>query len=91
MPAVSLDAADAGELDDFDATLRWPRWEELTSSLPADHGLSAIPPPFTAQGHADDVSRKPVPFQELLDFYDDAARQLTGVPDDGRIRITFTE
>jgi hypothetical protein len=65
-----------GGLGDFYAGLRWGGWEEMTEALPLDEGISVFPPPFTTEGRGPRVSRRPVPFAELLGFYDDAAAQL---------------
>jgi len=60
----------------FDS-LRWPGWQEEVAALSLDQGLSLWPPPFSDEGR--DVaaaSRRPVPIDELLTFYAQAAAQL---------------
>ena len=63
------------------ASLRWPGWQEEVSALRPDQGLSLYPPPFTGQGHNPaSVSRKDIPFSELLGFYDDCSTQINTPP-----------
>jgi hypothetical protein len=65
-----------GAATGFYADLRWSGWTEDVAALALDQGLSLWPPPFTVEGKdLASVSRRPVPFVELLGFYDDAARQ----------------
>lgn len=72
-----VSAAIEGHLADAFESLRWNGWEHEVSHLPPDQGLSVFPPPFTREGKdLGAASRRPVPIQELLNFYDDAARQL---------------
>ena len=72
-----VSAALSGALTDFYGSLRWPGWEQEVAEVGLGDGLSLYPPPFSAEG-ADiaAVSRRPVPFGELLDFYEAAAAQL---------------
>lgn len=68
-----LDGSMAAAFD----SLRWPGWEDEVERLHPGEGISLYPPPFTAQGkNLGDVSRRPVPAEELLGFYEDAANQL---------------
>ncbi len=66
-----------GAATQFYGGLRWPGWEDDCSRLPLDQGVALYPPPFSIEGRdGASVSRRHVPMRELLDFYDDAARQL---------------
>ena len=65
-----------GGTTDFYADLRWPGWEQDVAAVRLDQGLAAWPPPWTVEGQGPDVSRRVVPFAELVGFLDDAARQL---------------
>ena len=66
-----------GAATEFYASWRWPGWEAELGSIGTDQGLSLMPPPFTAQGsNLAEVSRRPVPFAELLSFYDELANQV---------------
>jgi hypothetical protein len=70
-------AAIEGHLADAFEPLRWTGWQQEISHLRPDQGLSIYPPPFTQEGKdLGAASRRPVPIQELFNFYDDAARQL---------------
>lgn len=70
-------AAIAGGLSEAFASLRWPGWEDEVTALGPDQGLALYPPPFTRQGQdLAAASRRAVPLIELLEFYDEAARQL---------------
>lgn len=67
----------SGAATDFYKDLRWPGFADEVAALALDQGLSLWPPPFTVEGKdLATVSRRPVPFVELLVFYDDAAAQL---------------
>lgn len=70
-------ALDGQGLGEFYASLRWDGWEREVGDVPLSQGMSIYPPPFTAEGRRP-ASRRPVPFTELLEFYDDMARQLAG-------------
>lgn len=66
-----------GATTEFYAPMRWPGWEREVSDLTLDKGLSLWPPPFTKEGKdLSAVSRRAVPFTELIYFYDQAAAQL---------------
>lgn len=70
-------AAIAGELGEVFADLRWPGWEHEVSGLASSQGISVYPPPFSEEGK--DISRahrQPVPIEELVGFYVDAAAQM---------------
>lgn len=70
-------AAVAGELAEMFTDPRWPGWEREASSLSPDQGISLLPPPFSLEGqNIEDVRRRPVPLEELVQFYADAATQL---------------
>lgn len=82
----------AGDLGDFFGTQRWPGWERDVEALTPGLGLSLYPPPFTRQGQdIAAVSRRPVPFSELLDFYGEMAAQLAGIPDGQSVSFRVTE
>lgn len=68
-----------GAGEGFYESRRWPGWEDECARLAHTHGFSLWPPPFSAEGQdLTAVSRRGVPMEELLEFYDDAARGLTG-------------
>jgi hypothetical protein len=67
-------------LAEFYASLRWDGWERVVREVPLSHGLSVLPPPF-ARGDDTAPSRQAIPFAEVLGFYDEMARRLTGYPD----------
>lgn len=70
-----------GGLADFYRHLRWPGWEGEVAAVPADHGISTYPFLFTAQGRdLARVSRRAVPFGELLSLHEDLARQVGDLP-----------
>ena len=72
-----VSAAIEGHLADAFETLRWTGWRQEVGQLLPDQGLSIYPPPFSREGKdLEEASRRPVPIQELFNFYDDAARQL---------------
>ena len=72
----------AGHLDDFWGPLRWPGWEQEVEPIGLTQGLPLYPPPFTREGQdLSAISRRAVPFSELLSFYDTAAGQLANLPD----------
>jgi hypothetical protein len=72
-----LEGMFGGALASFYEDLRWPGWEAEVAALAPDQGISAYPPPFTVEGKdLGAASRRPVPFVELYDFYNEAARQL---------------
>lgn len=62
----------------FYADLRWVGWEGDVQGVPLDHGLAAYPFPWTQEGRGPGVSRRAVPFAELIGFAEDAAAQLRG-------------
>lgn len=67
---------DGSMVEAFDS-LRWPGWQDEVERLHPGEGFSLFPPPFTAEGkHPRVVSRRVVPADELLGFYQDAADQL---------------
>ena len=80
-----LNAMLRGSLTAFYDTLRWPGWQDEVAALSLDQGISAWPPPFTAEGKdLSAVSRKAIPLAELVSFYQDAARHI-GTKSDGRL------
>lgn len=75
--AAWLHAFLGGAAANFYDTLRWPGWQDETTPLQPDQGISAWPPPWSREG-ADigAASRRPVPIAELLTLYADAGHQL---------------
>lgn len=72
-----LHAMLAGALTGFYAALRWPGWEQEVAGVGLDEGISAWPPPWTAEGKdLATVSRKAIPLGELLSAQQEMARQL---------------
>jgi hypothetical protein len=73
-----------GDTASFFETLRWTGWESEVRDVAPDSLLAVYPPLFSEQ--ARDVSltsRSSVPWRELLDWLDDAARQLNGGKQEG--------
>jgi hypothetical protein len=83
-------AALSGALTDFYRSLRWAGWEREVAEVGLGEGLSLYPPPFSAEG-ADiaAVSRSPVPFSELLGFYEAAAAELGEAVDGSGFQVRF--
>jgi hypothetical protein len=72
-----LHAMLSGAVTRFYEPLRWPGWETEVIGLALDQGISAIPPPWTAEGKdLSVVSRKPIRLSELVDIHQEMARQL---------------
>ena len=72
-----VSAAIGGHLADTFAPLRWSGWRKEVGRLLPDQGVAAYPPPFSQEGKdIGAATRRPVPVQELIHFYDEAARQL---------------
>jgi hypothetical protein len=66
-----------GHLAEAFADLRWPGWEDEVSALAPGQGIALYPPPFSEEGSdIGTVHRRPVPMEELVLFYADAAAQL---------------
>lgn len=66
-----------GHLSEAFADLRWPGWEDEVSALAPGQGIALYPPPFSEEGSdIGTVHRRPVPMEELVLFYADAAAQL---------------
>ena len=66
-----------GDLAEAFADLRWPGWEDEVSALAPGQGIALYPPPFSEEGSdIGTVHRRPVPMEELVLFYADAAAQL---------------
>lgn len=52
----------------------WAGWADEVAEVALDQGISAYPPPWTAEGKdLSVVSRKPVPLDELLSIHHEAA------------------
>ena len=67
----------SGDLGAFYASLRWDGWQGEVETLSPDDGLHLYPPPWTAEGKdVGNVSRRPVPMDELWSWVNDARRQL---------------
>jgi hypothetical protein len=72
-----------GGLEDFHADLRWPGWEAEVELLSPAEGISAFPFPFTEEGRdVGAAARAAVPFDALLDLYDDIAQQMSAAAED---------
>ncbi len=72
-----LEAMLSGAVTRFYAPLRWRGWEAEVAAVPLDRGISALPPPWTAEGKdLSTVSRKPIPLAELVAVHQEIARQL---------------
>lgn len=85
-----VSAALSGALTEFYGSLRWPGWEGEVAEVGLGEGLSLYPPPFSAEGaNIAAVSRRPVPFSELLGFYEAAAAQLRETPDGSAFQVRF--
>lgn len=62
---------------DFSDALRWPGWEAEVRQLAPAQGLDLYPPPFTAEGKdLSTVSRRPVPFPELLALHNEVLTRI---------------
>jgi hypothetical protein len=80
----------SGQLATFYADLRWPGWEANSEAVAIDKGLSAYPFPWSAEGQDENVLRRPVPLDELVDVAEHAARELRGHPDGSPFEVKFT-
>lgn len=87
-----IDAFLHGAGTEFFASLRWEGWQGDVATLSPDEGMSMMPPPFTAEGaDTEAATRRPVPFAELLAFYDDMARQLRDTPAGSPFQFKVTD
>lgn len=79
-----------GDVDGFYADLYWPGWEAEAAATPEGSLLSCYPPLFTAEARdgTSQLTRKAVPWCELLDFHDDMASQLADVPEGGQVKVS---
>lgn len=71
--------------------LRWTGWEADVAGVRLDQGLAAYPPPWSVEGHGPDVSRRAVPYGELVAYLDETARQLRDLPDGGQVPFRWTD
>lgn len=78
-------------LEAFYADLRWDGWQDASSLVPLDEGLSAYPFPWSKEGKGANVSRHPVPMAELVATAELAAAQLRGLPDGTSVKIDWTD
>jgi hypothetical protein len=77
--AAWLNAIPRGSLTAFYDTLRCPAGRPRLKGSASTRGFSVWPAPFTIEGKdVFAVSRKAVPLAELVSFYQDVARQLSG-------------
>jgi hypothetical protein len=61
----------------FYGQTRWPGWERDVEQVGGDQAISLYPPPFSVEGKdLESVSKAIVPLEELVYFYEEAARQL---------------
>ncbi len=79
-----------GDLAAFYADLRWAGWEENAKAVPASSLLSSYPPLFTEQAREDraGLSRRAVPWHEVIEWQGDMARQLADVPEGSAFTVT---
>lgn len=81
--AVSADIAA------FYGELRWPGWEAELRGVSSDLGFCLVPPPFLKGGRpVEHVRRALVPMTELWALNRDYARQVAGLEDGTRVRIS---
>lgn len=81
-----------GAATEFYKPWRWAGWEAEVAAVESDQGLSLMPPPFASQGaNLADVSRRPVPFTELIAFYDDMADQVKDLRPGETFRLTSSD
>lgn len=81
-----------GAATEFYRPWRWTGWEAEVAQIQPDQGLSLMPPPFTSQcANLADVSRRPVPFAELIAFYDDMAAQVKDLKPGETFRLTSSD
>ncbi len=68
---------------------RWTGWESEVEPMALDQGLSIYPPLFSQEARdLASTSRRPVPWSELVGFYDQARRDLGDAQDGQRFRVT---
>jgi hypothetical protein len=60
---------------------RWSGWRADVAGLEPGQGISTFPPPYTREGRAEGVSRRPVPLWELWGVLLSTARQLGTIAD----------
>ncbi|MFF1651125.1 DUF2625 family protein [Streptomyces sp. NPDC058240] len=80
-------------LDEFQADLRQPGWQDEVRALNSDQGLSTFPPLWSAETRQalSATSRRAVPMTELLGLARDSCRQLDGVdPGISRRRVNWS-
>lgn len=78
----------SGDLEGFYADLMWTGWKDDAAATQPASLLACYPPLFAAEArHGGASSRKPAPWQEVLGFHDDMARQLEDVPDGGQVAV----
>jgi len=65
-----------GPLDRFYESVRWEGWRDLAAALEPGQGIAAYPPPWSREGRAGDVDRRPVPLREAWGVLLTANRQL---------------
>jgi hypothetical protein len=66
-----------GDIDGFYEDVRWNSWESQVRDVALGALLAVYPPLFTKQGRdLAGTTRRSVPWRELLDWLDDAKRQL---------------
>lgn len=82
----------SGATTQFYESMRWDGWERDVAAVTWDQGLSLMPPPFNSEGaDLSRVSRRAVPFDELLAFYADIADQAAQLPSGQTFRFTVTD
>ncbi|UOG73055.1 DUF2625 domain-containing protein [Hymenobacter tibetensis] len=65
----------SGDISRFYSSMRWKGWQQETSQLNGNTGLSFYPFLWTKEGAVETSSRQPVPVAELWTFQMDAAQR----------------
>lgn len=82
-----------GDLAAFYRDLRWSGWEDTAKAVPGASLLSSYPPLFSEQASQDPaaVSRRAVPWYEVVTWQEDMARQLANAPDGSAFVVTVED
>lgn len=78
-------------LEAFYSDLRWDGWQNATSPVPLDEGLSTYPFLWSKEGKGANVTRSPVPMAEIVATAELAARQLRGLADGDSVKVVWTD
>jgi hypothetical protein len=79
------------DLSEFYSDLRWPGWEQETSPVDGDHGISFYPMLWATGAALQDRSRRIVPQRELSALHRDRAEQLKGLRPGSQVCIQVTD